>query len=234
MLNEACHSPILLRDCFARAVKKEDFYLSLITAVIPINPDALHTRLYQCIRQSGSKSSTSFSVPGKVYHMNDNMDDSDAEYKLCYTDNGAPIFKSRILRGFYSFSNLENREKYMDRVCRCFYRGTRGVRFIDCYPLRPLHARPKKNPVDATGRVMLCNWYNYWFHLVKDCPDRVQSNSNYSNTDDNSGPVADEYHNGNSDNAFSMEISIGEYPQDQAVYNAEPTKQNLSFSLPKN
>lgn len=234
MLDEAYHSPILLRDCIVRAVKDEDFYVPLITAVIPTDPDALHTRLHQCIRQRESNPSTSSSAPAKVYHMDNDIDDGDAEYELCYTDNGAPIFKRRIMRGSSSFSTPDYRQNYMARGRRRFYRGARGVRFNDRTPSRPLRARLKKNPVDATGRVMLCSWCNSWFHLVRDCPDRVQFNSNYSDADDNPDPVVDEHHNDDPDQALLMDKSIDEYAHDQSDYNVEPTDQTLFLSLAYN
>lgn len=51
MLDEAHHSPLLLRDCIERGVKNEDFYVRLITTDMPADPDSPHTRHHQRIRQ---------------------------------------------------------------------------------------------------------------------------------------------------------------------------------------
>lgn len=154
-LNEAYHSPILLRDCIVRAVKDEEFYVPLMTAVIPTDPEALQTRLHQCIRQRDYIPKSPNSTSAKIYHIDGEEDHSDAEYELCYTDNGSPVFKRRIMRGSSSFSTPDRRQRYTPRRSSRFFQNRRNVRFTDRTPFRSTQTGLKKNPLDSTGRVIL-------------------------------------------------------------------------------
>lgn len=187
---------------------EEDFYVPLITGIIRSDPKALYTRLHQRIRQRESNQSTSFSASATIYHMSNNSNDSNSEYEARYTDNGAPIFKRRIMRYSSSFSALDYRQHYMARELLRFYRCARGVRFNDRSPSRPPHAILKKNLVNATRHVMLCSSCNSWFHLSRDCLDCIQFNSNYSSADDNFDPFFDEHHNDDSNLNFPIDMSI--------------------------
>lgn len=127
------------------------------------------------------------------------------QFELCYTDLGAPIFKRRIMRGSSSLSTQHYRQNYRTQGRRQFHRGARGVRFNDRTSPCQHNAGPKKNPVDATERAILCSWSNSWFHLLRDYSDRVQFKLNYSEADDNSEATVGRHYNNEPDQALLMD-----------------------------
>lgn len=120
LLQEPYNSPLLLRDCIIRAVKRESFYLPLITTQVPTDPNTLHTRLHQCIRQMEVEKPAQV-TKGNVFYVDPDdkhEDENNEEITLHFNDNGQPFFKRRIMRGSSSFSTLN-----YSRGNRRFQRG---------------------------------------------------------------------------------------------------------------
>lgn len=106
--------------------------------------------------------------------MDSDTNDSNRNTEVCYTDNGAPIFKRKTVRCTFSFCTPEYQQINMARELSQFYQGARGVSFNGSRPSRPLRERLKNNPVHATRHVMLSGWCNSWLHFVGSFLNRVQ------------------------------------------------------------
>lgn len=118
-------SPLLLSDYIIRAVKDEKFYLPLITTTVPEDPNALRTRLHQCIRQLNTTTNPSPSSSTQVF-FTDPEPDEQRELELHYNSN-APFFKRQIMCGSNSFSpptyNRNNYGRNNYSLGRNSYRG---------------------------------------------------------------------------------------------------------------
>lgn len=197
MLDPVYQSPLLLRDCIMNAVKAEPFYTPLLTSPLPGDPDTLHTRLHQCIRQQDTIShinpqSSHSSKPTPVYHADtpdtDTVDDLDSflpldSFEVLYNDRGQPYFKRRIMRGSSSFStpNYRGRQLYPQRFQHYRHRNNGLQR-------APAPPSPQRKLRDRSGNVMHCSHCNSWFHLVRNCPDLQRYHINYT---DNPSPLHD-------------------------------------------
>lgn len=98
----------MLRDRIIRAVKGETFYAPLITTAIPKEPDTVHTRLHQCIRQGETANSNFTPSPSSnVYLASQDDDETGEKMKLHYSNSGSPFFERIIMRGSSSFSKAD-------------------------------------------------------------------------------------------------------------------------------
>lgn len=220
LLEKPYESPLLLRDCIIRAVKDEKFYVPLVTTTIPEDPNALHTRLHQCIRQQDTASSKlTPTSSSQLYLLEPEPDDEndESELQLHYNAN-SPFFKRQIMRGSNSFSTPNYRRNNFNRG-RYGYRGR-------SFPQRPNQRRvtfgPRKNPEDATGRPMLCRFCNSWFHLERDCLEKRKFYSNFSENQDTAQPSMNANLNENAaqydaidqpayEHSMTMDRSLDEY-----------------------
>ena len=166
MLDEPYNSPLLLLDCIIRAVKHEPFYAPLIATTIPQDPNTLHTRLHQCIRQQQNANPKLIpSAPSAIYLADEEDEANTEEFELHYMESGNPVFKRRILRRSSSFSMSEH-NGIRGNYRRSFQKG--GPTF---HTSSRVHFTPTKNSRDQNGNVMLCSFCNSCFHLIRDCPD---------------------------------------------------------------
>lgn len=79
-LDPGHHSLLLFRDCIIKAVKTEPFYTLLLTTYIPQDPNMLHIRLYQCVRQLEANSQllrNTHQTPQKQLYLTDESDNPD-------------------------------------------------------------------------------------------------------------------------------------------------------------
>lgn len=117
LLDTPYQSRLLLRDCIIRAVNAEPFYAPLTTMPIPRDPDELHIRLHQVMKQqdTAAPSGTSSTPLNQnslrslsAYYFDDdptsNDDPDPTEFEILFNQNGKPFFKRRIMRGSSSFN----------------------------------------------------------------------------------------------------------------------------------
>lgn len=184
LLKDPYESPLLLQDCIIRAVKDEPFYTPLITTTIPQDPNALHTRLHQCLRQQDSISSNSQEPSKSSMYFVDPENENEENFEVCYNENGTPFFRRRIMRGSSSFStpDYRNRSWNVGFPRRSGFRG-RPYR-VPRYGQRRVSFAPIKNAADSSGRTMLCRFCNSWFHMERNCPDKPSHNTNLLETSD--------------------------------------------------
>lgn len=186
MLDPAYHSPLLPRDCIINAIKSESFYTSLLTTTLPQNPNVLHTRLHQFIRQQDTVSppTTVSTKPDPSKQLYDSYKPEESKldsylpldsFDVLYNDRGQPFFKRRIMHGSSSpsTSNYGGRSSFPHRFSQ--FRPRRHDH------TRPTFAQPLKLR-DRAGNIMNCSYCNSLFHLIGECPDRLrlQPNTHYN------------------------------------------------------
>lgn len=122
LLDTPYQSRLHLRDCIIRAVQNEPFYDPSTTMPIPHDPDKLHARLHQVMKQQdnsnfsvGSPSNPHITAAMKslpAYYVNSDSTTGDkynpTEFEVLFNHNEQPYFKSRIMRGPTSIHKNKN------------------------------------------------------------------------------------------------------------------------------
>lgn len=148
-----------------------------MTMPTPRDPDKLHNRLHQVMRQQDT---SPFSVSNNsnthatnelksllTYYFEDrpNDDGERSDTEILYNQNEQPLFKSIILRESSTFQKNKQFNPYSEA-----YVKNSNPRFGCTKQPKQSSQVPRKNSSDSNGKQMLCHICGSWFHLQSERP----------------------------------------------------------------
>lgn len=124
LLDAPYQSRLLLRDCIVSAVKNGPFSATRKAMPISRDPDELHTRLHQFMKQQDASALPASNLlkthsmntlkPLLAYYFEDkpNNDTDPSDFEVLFNQHKQPFFKQRIMRGSSSFHRNKQSNPY--------------------------------------------------------------------------------------------------------------------------